>query len=383
MEYRYLTKDKVKISILGFGCMRLPEKNGEIDRGTASDILDYAADNGVNYLDTGWEYHDFESENFLGQYLSFGSRKDKFFVATKMPVWELNNSRDADRFFFEQLKKLRVKKLSFYLLHSLNKDTWEQAKKAGIIEWIEDKKRHGLIDYIGFSFHDDLNTFKNIVSDYDGWDFCQIQYNYINTNYQAGSEGLSVARKNGIGVIVMEPLLGGSLAVLPNRVDRVWKRFKRADFLKKDIVSVSPVDLSLRWVWGQDVSLLLSGMSSMSQVEQNIKSANEFNKRGGITQSESHLILKIKDEFSKTGGIPCTGCKYCQSVCRQDIDISNIFYLYNLSKIFNQHEKARSLYLSAIASNSNKCIGCLACEKKCPQKINISQELAKANNHFR
>ncbi|HOL85012.1 aldo/keto reductase [Thermoclostridium caenicola] len=382
MQYRKFGQCGFQVSALGFGTMRLPtddkisEKVGDrfsnnIIESEAISMIRYAVDHGVNYIDTAYGYHGGFSEIVTGKALKDGYR-EKVYLATKSPVWLVEKPEDFDRLLDEQLEKLQTDVIDCYMLHSLSGETWrDRVLKHHLIEKGEAAKKAGKIRYFGFSFHDDLTTFKEIVDHYDKWDFCQIQYNYMDIKNQAGMEGLKYAASKGLAVIIMEPLLGGRLANPPKEV---------LDILEASDRKGSPADWALQWLWNQpEVSVVLSGMSTMQQVKENIESAN----RSGIgTLSEEDLktIAKVRACFEGRATIPCTKCRYCMP-CPNNVDIPGNFELYNETVIYDDIQTPRNSYKHFFDEDTkaNLCIGCRVCEEKCPQHITISEWMPKVH----
>jgi len=306
VNYRKFGKLDWKPSALGFGAMRLPiigNDSSKIDEPEAIKMIRYAIDHGVNYVDTAYGYHGSNSERLVGKALKDGYRK-KVKLATKMPTWLIKNYSDFDKYLDEQLAKLDTDKIDFYLLHGLNKTRWPELEALRVEKWAERTIEDGRIGHIGFSFHDDLDTFKKIIDYYDGWTFCQIQYNYMDTEYQAGTEGLKYAATKGLAVVVMEPIQGGRLAVPPpEEVQKIWDKAGSDRKL---------AEWALQWVWNQpEVSVVLSGMSTMQQVEENVVSAGRSGV-GILTKEDFETIAQVKQKIKEIGFIGCTGCDYCQ-----------------------------------------------------------------------
>lgn len=378
MQYRNFGRIDFKVSALGFGAMRFPFLDNDynkINENEAIKMLRFAIDNGVNYIDTAYVYHGGNSEVVVGKALKDGYRQ-KVKIATKLPVWNVNNLSDADNFLSTQLSRLDVDYIDFYLLHSLNKNTWEKMFNLNILKWLEDKVKEGKIKYFGFSFHDDLDTFKKIVDAYD-WTFCQIQYNYLNTNYQAGQEGLKYASNKGLAVVIMEPLLGGKLAVKepPKAIKDLWNEAN---------VKRTPIEWALMWLWNQpEVSVVLSGMSSIEQVEENIKIASNSS-IGILKEDELELVERVAKKYNEIRPINCTDCKYCMP-CPKGVNIPWNFSIYNEAVMYNikdtikTHVYNREQNKDMIAS---KCIECGACEKKCPQHLSIRSLLKEVSAYF-
>ncbi len=365
MQYRKFGKLDWQVSALGFGCMRLPVINGEdkeIDKPEALRMIRHAIDQGVNYIDTAYPYHGGNSERVVGMALKEGYRQ-KVRLATKMPTWLIGTYADFDVYLDKQLRRLKTDRIDFYLLHALNLSRWMKLRDLEVRDWAEKAKKSGKIGAIGFSFHDDLDCFKQIIDEHDNWDFCQIQYNYMDIERQAGTAGLKYAAARGLAVVIMEPLLGGNLARVP---EPVGKRFKSAE------PSRSPAEWALQWLWDQpEVSVVLSGMSSFEQVEQNIASASR-SEVGGMSSAQQAVIRQVRAAFENSFVIPCTKCLYCQP-CPNGVLIPQIFELFNSGVSSEQMWISHILYNKfEAAGRATSCVDCGECEEKCPQGIPIS-----------
>ena len=355
--------------------MRLPQLTGEegaIDEPEATRMIRHAIDQGVNYVDTAWGYHGGQSEVVLGRILQGGYR-EKVALATKMPSWLIEKPEDFDHFFSIQLERLQTDRIDFYLLHTLNQGYWGKYLNHKIFDWAEKKRADGKIGHFGFSFHDDYEVFERIVKGYDHWDFCQIQYNYMDVDYQAGERGLKLAADRGLGVVVMEPLKGGRLAieVPPTRVRQV---FDRADVQRK------PAEWALQWLWNQpEVGVVLSGMSTFEQVELNLASASRSGV-GSLTQEEVGLIEDARDAWQGLAPVACTHCEYCLP-CPSDVLIPQIFAIYNNAVMYELGERGKRMYQNQIPeeNRADMCIECGACEDLCPQHLTIIDYLKDAH----
>ena len=374
MKYRNLCGEKV--SVLGFGAMRLPTKGKEtknIDTEQSEAMLDFALKHGVNYIDTAYPYHGGESENFVGEYLKKKNLRKDIFLATKLPMWKVKEKGDADKIFQEQLQKLKTDYFDFYLLHALGKKSWEKVKNFDILQFCEEQIKAGKIKHFGFSFHDKLPVFKKIIDDYDKWEFCQIQYNYMDVDIQAGRKGLDYAADKGLGIIVMEPLRGGQLCKEPPKeIKELWNKFSKKR---------SYPDAALQWVWNhENVQLVLSGMSTLEQVKENIITA-EKSEVDSLSQNELDIFNKIRKVYKSRRPIGCTSCKYCEP-CPEDIAISRILGFYENYKIYDDLERNQKFYNNFIKpeNKADNCVKCGKCEEKCPQGINIMKWLEKAHN---
>jgi predicted aldo/keto reductase-like oxidoreductase len=328
MLYRKIKENGDDLSILGFGCMRLPQKkgcpgDGTIDEPRASRQLKMAIDQGVNYLDTAMPYHMGTSEPFLGKALSDGYRK-KVKLATKLPHWSVKVSVDMDHLLSAQLKRLNTEQIDYYLVHALNGASWERIKTLGVCEFLNDVKTRGKIANAGFSFHGSRDAFKMIIDSYD-WDFCQIQYNFLDERNQAGTKGLKYAGSKGLGVVVMEPLRGGLLARQPpSEIAGIW------DEAEDD---KSPAEWALRWVWNHpEVTVVLSGMNEEHHIEENIRIASNAHP-DSLSDNEIALFKRVARQYRKMMKAGCTGCHYCMP-CSSGVDIPTCFELYNHMHMF-------------------------------------------------
>lgn len=371
MQFRKFGNLEWKPSALGFGCMRLPlsgEKSSEIDKHEASRMLEYAINNGVNYLDTAYGYHGGESEKFLGRFLKNGLR-EKIKLASKLPSWLVKKADDFDTLLNEQLEKLQTEHIDFYLLHALNTRNWTNIRDFGVLEWAETAISDGRIGYLGFSFHDYYEIFKEIVDSYDDWTFCQIQFNYMDITNQAGTRGLRYAASKGIAMVIMEPLLGGRLVDPPESIQEIWDTTQSKR---------TPADWALQWVWDQpEVSIVLSGMSTMDHVVENVESANTSG-ISSLTQDELDLIDAVRDKYIQISPIPCTKCEYCLP-CPHGVNIPENFVIYNSGIMYEKIESAQISYNLWFAEEdrANNCQECYECEEKCPQNIKITEWLPK------
>jgi len=366
MQYRRFGRLDWQGSALGFGCMRLPTVGGDrsqIDEALATRMVRYAIDNGVNYLDTAYPYHGGESERFLGRALQDGYR-EKMRLATKLPVRMVERTEDFDRFLNEQLSKLQTEQIDYYLFHGLRAPRWQTVQELGLLREAERALADGRIRYLGFSFHDSFELFKEILDSYDGWTFCQFQYNYMNEEYQAGTAGLEYAASKGLATVIMEPLLGGKLANPPAPVQALWD---------SALQQRSGVEWALQWLWNKpEVSVVLSGMSAMAHVEENVASA-ERSGVGLLGEEELALVEQVRQQYEALCPIPCTGCGYCMP-CPNGVDIPRVFATFNNGVMYNAFDEARHRYVRmSEESRASACIACQQCEDLCPQDIPISE----------
>lgn len=365
MYYRGFDKIKRQISLLGFGCMRFPlNGEGKIDREKATAMLDHAYRCGVNYFDTAHPYHNGESEEFMGEYLSKYDR-ETYNIATKLPCWQVESVEGAKRIFAQQLEKLKCGYVDFYLLHSLSGAKFEKMVTLGVLEQLEEYKRRGLIKYLGFSFHDSYEAFEKIIN-YKDWDFCQLQLNYMDTDIQAGLRGYELAQSRSTPVIVMEPIKGGTLASVPDEISRL--------FAEK--ASSTAPSLAIRWAGSLDgVLTVLSGMSTMEQVEENVSTFADFKP---LDDTEHAVIDEAKRMFLSRVKNGCTGCGYCMP-CPQGVNIPSSFALWNKYGMFDNKAATKSKWQNDTdeSTKPKNCIACGRCEALCPQKIKITDDLKR------
>jgi len=366
MQYRTFRKTGEKISLLGTGTMRLPlNPDGTVNQQESISIIRNSIDRGVNYVDTAYMYHGGESEKVLGEALKNGYR-EKVFLADKMPVWMAQDRGAMEKIFAAQFERLGVDVIDMYLIHNANQSYWERAKQFNLLDFLEKMRAVGKIKYIGFSFHDTLPMFKEVIDAYP-WDFCQIQLNYMDQEFQAGVEGLKYAASKNIPVIVMEPLKGGKLTdTLPPQVTALWAQSG---------IQRSPAEWALRWVAGfPEVLTILSGMSSMAQLDENVDilSAAEAN---SLTDQDLTVINQVAETYNRLLQYACTSCKYCMDSCPQKIDIPTAVNYYNDWLVYEKNPKIKGTYQTWVeeAHRASNCIDCKACEEHCPQHLPISE----------
>ena len=365
MQYRKFGKTDLTPSVLGFGMMRLKRiDENTIDEKWAIDTLRYAIDNGLTYVDTAYVYPD--SERVTGLCLQDGYR-EKVTLASKLPVGMMTCPEDFDRILNEQLERLQTDHIDVYLLHALNRQSWENVAKFNVLEQAERAKAEGKIRYLGFSFHDSLEIFRKILNACDKWDFCQIQLNYMDVNYQAGLQGMREAHEKGLAVVIMEPLRGGKLAQVTPEV---------AGMLPGD-----PVECALDFLWNmEEVNVVLSGMNEREQVEQNLRYADSA-QVGMLTEAERNAMIAAGDKLRSMISIPCTGCNYC-NVCPQNLAIPEMFAQQNQRQLDGDARGAKEAYFALGDRNAEKCICCGTCLKFCPQHIDIVAEMAKLRKKY-
>jgi predicted aldo/keto reductase-like oxidoreductase len=381
MQYRTFGRLDWRPSALGFGAMRLPvlhdehgqRQPGKIDYPAATAMLHYAIDHGVNYVDTAYVYHEGTSETWLRQALAGGYR-ERVKVATKLPIFQAKTAADFDRLLDEQLERLGLEQIDFYLLHSVENKNWPVARDLGVLDWCDKVLADGRVGHLGFSFHGDAPLWDELLSVYDQWSFCQMQYNFMDEDAAPGRRGLCAAAEKGLAVIVMEPLRGGQLTKRPPQsVLDLWAETGQTR---------TPAEWALHWVWSQpEVSLVLSGMSTLEQVEQNVAAADR-SRPGLLTADELAVVGRVRDEYRGLRPVDCTQCRYCQP-CPSGVDIPQCFEVYNDAHMYGELDLAR-LYYSWIdeSARADNCTQCGECERVCPQNLAIIDSLRQVDAFF-
>jgi predicted aldo/keto reductase-like oxidoreductase len=367
MQIRRLGRSGRDVSALGFGCMRLPTlEGGAVNEPLAIAMLREAVERGVNYFDTAWPYHGGQSEVILGRALR-GEHRDEAIITTKLPAWQAHSQADCERLLAEQLARLGCERVDYYLLHNLNKRTWEQLLAFDVLAWLERIQADGRVGGVGFSFHAGFDVLKDVVDAYDRWTICQIQYNYVDEFYNAGTRGLHYAADKGLGVVVMEPLLGGRLVTSPPAVQAIWDAAP---------VRRSPVEWALSWLWDKpEVSVVLSGMSAPEQLRQNVTLAERAS-IGMLTDAERVLVAAARDAYLAVCPSRCTGCKYCEP-CPNGVDIPVMFKALNQGIMAGDLAGLRRQYVRmAPGERAEACIACHVCEERCPQSLPIAEWMA-------
>lgn len=379
MLYRKIPKNGDELSILGFGCMRLPVKEGKMDEERAAQQVHYAIDHGVNYIDTAWPYHMGESEPFLGRALAGGYR-EKVKLATKLPSWTVKSREDMDRILNTQLEKLRTDHINYYLVHGLVGTLWDKMEKLDVLEFLDRAREDGRIVNAGFSFHGSVDDFKRIVDAYP-WIFCQIQYNFLDEKNQAGTEGLEYAASKGLGIIIMEPLRGGKLTnPIPPAVQNIWNEAS---------VKRMPAEWALRWIWNHpEVTVVLSGMNEEAHIEENLRIADEAYPNS-LTEAELQLVKKVEQKYRELMKIGCTGCRYC-APCLSGVDIAGCFEIYDNFYLSGNEKEAKLMYAAKpggiirddVPGYASQCVQCGQCVEKCPQHLDIPTFLKAVAEEF-
>ena len=375
MQYRPIGKTGVHASILGFGCMRLPVidgKSDQIDMEQTDELFRHAYEQGLNYFDTAYIYHGETSEAVLGR--SVRSFRNKVYIATKLPPGRAQSQDDMDRLLDTQLQRLQTDYIDFYLLHSLNKGSWERLNELKATDFLNRALDDGRIRHAAFSFHDDLATFKQIVDAYP-WAFAQVQHNFLQIDYQAGSEGIAYAAERGLGIVIMEPLHGGDLARKNPATQPIWDAFPQRR---------TPVAWALRYLWSQpSISVVLSGMSAMSQLQENLALAKDPTISSPLTKAEKQTLAEARAALLGRTRVPCTRCGYCMP-CPHGVNIPGCFDQFNKSAVFNDSASAKRRYSNFIGKekDASKCRKCGRCLPLCPQHIDIPAVLKQVAKEF-
>lgn len=368
MEKRELKKLGIETSLLGFGCMRFPlTEEGRINEPEAEAMLDRAIAGGVNYIDTAYPYHDGESEPFVGKALQKYDRAS-YYLATKLPVWLVEKREDVDRYLQEQLQRLKTDYIDFYLMHALGKERWDVMVELGVVKRLEELKEEGKIKYLGFSFHDSYPVFEEILN-YRDWDFCQIQLNYMDVEEQAGLKGVALAEEKDIPLVIMEPIKGGSLATFSEDIKEKLHAGSNGE-------EASAASYALRWVGSQPgVKVILSGMSTMEQVEDNLGTFSPFSPLRPEEAAAIDEVVRIMNNRVRNG---CTGCRYCMP-CPAGVNIPGCFSAWNTYHMYQNYNAVKWSWENEIGdkAQAKNCIKCGKCEKECPQKLHIREDLEK------
>lgn len=384
MQYRKMPGSEEPLSVLGFGCMRLPLAKGSfssrnIDIERAKTQIRMAIDQGVNYIDTAYPYHLGASETFLGEHVLTDGYREKVKLATKLPCYLINKQEQFEEYLSKQLQKLKTDTIDYYLMHALNYNTWCKMVDLGIKDFMDSIKQDGRVNHIGFSFHGELEGFKKIVDDYD-WEFTQIQYNILDENFQAGIKGMTYAHEKGLGIIIMEPLRGGSLV---SRIpDKIQKIYDDSGFNHK------PAEWALSWIWNNPmVTLVLSGMNEEQHITENIETASRV-KPNSMTEKELSVIKQVKETYLDLLTVGCTGCGYCIP-CPAGINIPGVLKDLNNYHMFKKRGAIMThiLYHGVFTSDkvphwTSACLDCGLCEQKCPQNIKIRTEFIHVRKHL-
>ena len=376
MLYRKLGSTGEEVSILGLGCMHLPIINGQynkVDIDSSVTLIQKAIDNGINYLDTAYPYHNGQSETVIAEALKGGYR-EKVFIADKLPSWLIQKRTDMDQYLEKQLERLQTEQIDFYLLHSIKEDYWAKLESLGVLEFLDDAVKDGRIKYTGFSFHGEIELFFDVIDSYN-WDICQVQYNFVDENYQAGKEGIGYASSQGVGVVIMEPLRGGTLVRnVPPEVQEIWDE---AD------VKRSPVEWALRYLWDQEeVDVVLSGMTTLEDLDENLAIA-EHGLTNTLTSTEKEIIKEARLAYKGRKRVDCTQCGYCMP-CPSGVNIPLNFEQLNHAYMFQDIPNSKMNYYMLLkeGERASSCTECGDCEKLCPQMVAIQKTLKKVCETF-
>jgi len=372
LQYRPYGKTGWNVSLLGMGCMRLPRfDDGKVDREKAYEIIRYAADHGVNYFDTAFGYHGRTSEEILGEALADG-RRERVIIATKQPFFVMKSKDEIRRNLENTLTKLRTSYVDAYLIHNVNAHNWQAIQQMGVLREYEKFREEGLIKAIAFSYHGGYDTFAEALSAYD-WDMCQVQHNFMDWDREVTRKGIELAGQKGCALVVMEPIKGGNLAKAPDCVKSVYEEYP---------IQREPVEWAFRYAANfPQVSCILSGMTTLEQLKQNIEIFSQDGMTAGnLSEPDLAMLAKVRAAYESVVTIPCTGCEYCMP-CPHHVNIPGVFEMYNTAKMFDMIEPSRRTYMfiTNAGANASHCEECGECEPKCPQGIKIISELKTAH----
>ena len=382
MKYRTLGKTGEKVSILGFGAMRLPhfETNDQIYKEKSDEILSYGIENGINLIDTAYSYHannlsgKGKCEEYLGNFLYDNSYRDEILLSTKLPSWLINSKEDMENIFEEQLNDLKTDSIDLYMLHSLNEDTWKKFREINVFEFMDELLDSGRVKHMGFSAHTEMDWIVDIVDDYERFEFALTQLNYLDERYQSGREGVEYLSYHNLGTMIMEPLRGGRLVQnVPQDIMELWDMAEEKR---------TPLEWAFQYLWNmEEVNTVLSGMNSLEQVKENIEIANR-SEINSISENDLELIKEVAWEYKQRKGNDCTGCGYCMP-CPHGVDVAGCFREYNVAKMLNNPAGSAMHYFSLDrGTRADNCLHCDDCLNHCPQMIHISEDLKKVEEFF-
>lgn len=382
MKYKTLGKTGEKVSILGFGAMRLPhfEKDEDINKEETDKILSYGIENGINLVDTAYNYHapnlvdKGKCEEYVGNFLNEYSYRDEIFLSAKLPSWKIKKYEDMETIFESQLKDLQTDSVDFYMLHHLNEDYWKMFRELDVFEWMDELLSSGRVKHMGFSAHTEMDWIVDIVDDYDKFEFGLTQLNYLDERYQSGREGVEYLSSQGLGTMIMEPLRGGTLVQnVPQDIMDLWNMAEEKR---------TPVEWAFQYLWNmEEVDVVLSGMNSIDQIKQNIEIASRT-EVNSISEHDLELIREVAWEYKQRRGNDCTGCGYCMP-CPHKVDVASCFREYNVGKMLN-NPRASAFHYFALdpRTRADRCLHCDDCLNHCPQMIHISEDMKKVEEFF-
>ena len=382
MKYKTIGKTGEKVSILGFGAMRLPhfEREEQINIEESNKIISYGIENGINFIDTAYNYHapnlvdKGKCEAYIGNFLNEYSYRDDIFLSAKLPSWKIRKPEDMENIFEGQLKDLQTDSIDFYMLHHLNEEYWKMYRELNVFEFMDDLLSSGKVKHIGFSAHTEMDWIVDIVDDYEKFEFGLTQLSYLDERYQSGREGVEYLHSQGLGTLIMEPLRGGTLVNnIPQDIMDLWNTAEEKR---------SPVEWAFQYLWNmEEVDVVLSGMNTLEQIKQNIEIASRT-EVNSISRNDQELIKEVAWEYKQRRGNDCTGCGYCMP-CPHGVDVASCFREYNVAKMLDDPKGSVFHYFAlAPKSRADRCLHCDDCLYHCPQMIHISEELKKVEEFF-